>query len=238
MASKVCSVSIAILVLLLIAAPPQSFAELGACKTSNFSQISASATVINNGNLIQSDGLGDYVDGKQYAQVVLYYALNVFPFRSTKPNATPTRSLVVDLNHPVAGGGGSPLGVIKTRSGIHTYWYLDSNKLVHSVQEIPVGTTFYSDLTAVFVTNPADGKVYIIQMGPWSWDVCENSGPVSTAGSTRAIVTRTGMKTWSTSAPSGSIGMVSDITNPANPIPVGLYYTSFMIHYAELKPRP
>jgi hypothetical protein len=202
------------------------------------SPISASAAVINNGNLIQNDGLGDYIDGKQYTQVTVYYASNVFPFRSTKPNATPTRSLMVDLNHPVPGGGAPPLGIIKSQSGIHSFWYLDANKLVHSVQEIPVGTTVPSDLTSVFVTNPANGKVYIIQMGPWSWDVCENSGPIATAGSTRAVITRTGLKTWTASAPSGSIGMVSDVTDPANPIPVGPYYTSFTVNYTQLKQRP
>jgi hypothetical protein len=186
---------------------------------------------VNNGNFLQNDGLGDYIDGKQFADVDLYYALNLFPFRSTRPNATPTRSLILDLSHPVPGGGATSMGVFRSYSGIHSYWYLDPNMLVHSVQEILAGTTAYSDLTALFFTNPADGKPYILQMGPWSWSVCENSGWVSTAGSTRAIITRTGVSTWTASAPAGSIGMVSDMSDSANPVPVGLYYISFTINY-------
>jgi hypothetical protein len=212
-----------------------SFAEVGACKISNFSQVSARATVMNPGNLLQNDGLGDYIDDRQFADVNLFYALNVFPFRSTKPHATPTRSLIVDLSHPIPGGGGTPMGTFRAYSGIHTYWYLDANKLVHSVQEIPVGTNTYSELTAFFFTNPADGKPYILQMGPWSWSTCEDTGWVETAGSTRALITRTGAKTWNATAPSGSIGMVSEISDAAHPVPVGLYFFSFSINYTLIK---
>ena len=214
-----------------------SFGEVGACKISNFSRVSARATVVNPGNLLQNDGLGDYIDDKQFADVNLFYALNVFPFRSTKPKATPTRSLVVDLSHPVPGGGGTSMGTFRAYSGIHTFWYLDAAMLVHSVQEIPVGTNTYSELTAFFFTYPGDGKPYILQMGPWSWSVCENTGWVETAGSTRALVTRTGPKTWTATAPSSSIGMVSDMSDPAHPVPIGLYYFSFSINFTQANGR-
>ena len=217
------------LVLALMTSP--SLAEVGACKISNFSEVSAKATVLNAGNLVQNDGLGEYVDGKQFADVNLWYALNLFLFRATRRNATPTRSLILDLSQPVPGGGGTPMGVFRTYNGIHSFWYLDATMLVHSVQEIPIGMNTYSELTALFFTNPADGKRYILQMGPWSWSVCENTGWVPTEGSTRALITRTGNKTWTATAPAGSIGMVSDLSDRANPKPVGLYYTSFSIQY-------
>jgi hypothetical protein len=193
------------------------------------------ATVLDAGNMIQSDGLGEYVDGKQFTDVVLWYALNLFPFRSTRPNANPTRSLIIDLNQPVPSGGGTPMGVFRGYNGIHTFWYLDSDKLVHSVQEIPVGMNTYSELTSLFFTHPSNGKVYILQMGPWSYSVCEPTGWIPTEGSTRAIITRTGDKTWTATAPGGSIGMLSDLSDPAHPVPVGLYYTSFTIQYTLLK---
>ena len=200
------AIVLVLLVSLLGSSP--SIAEVGACKISNFSMLSAKATVINSGNSIQNDGLGTYIDDKQFAEVDLYYALNLFLFRSTRRNATPTRSLIIDLSHPVPGGGGTSMGVFRGYGGIHSFWYLDSTMLVHSVQEIPVGTTTESNLTALFFTNPADGRPYILQMGPWSWSVCEDGGWVPTAGSTSAIVTRTTSSTWTASAPSGS-GMVS-----------------------------
>jgi len=44
-------------------------------------------------------------------------------------------------------------------------------------------------------------------------------------------VTRTGPKPGQQQLLTAVIGMVSDITDPAHPVPVGLYYISFIINF-------
>jgi len=168
----------------------------------------------------------------QYTQVYVQAAWNIFPFRSTAPGATPQRYLIVDLNNPVPNGGGVPRGIVNSWSGSHSYWRLDTNMRVHSVLDIPKGTTTYSDLTAIFVSSDDGASAYLLQMGPWSWQTCENSGPVTTAGSSRALITRTGQKTWTVSAPAGSVGVLHDYHDKQKPVPLGLYYINFEIHYS------
>jgi hypothetical protein len=103
---------------------------------------------------------------------------------------------------------------------------------VHGVLDIPVGTTTYSDLTAIGIGSDDGATVYLLQMGPWAWQTCENSGPVETAGSSRAVIHRTGEKTFTISAPAGSVGVLHDYRDPQKPIPLGLYYINFEIQYA------
>jgi hypothetical protein len=193
------------------------------------SRIDGSATVIDAGNSFRSDGLGDYIAGKASAQVYAQAAWNIFPFRSS--TGTALRHLIVDLNHPVPNGGGVPRGIVSSRAGPHSYWHLDEKNHVYGVLDIPEGTTTNSDLTAIGISPDDGGSTYILQMGSWAWDTCENSGPMETKGSTRAVITRTGAKTWTVSAPAGSIGVLHDVHDPGKPVPLGLYFISFEIHY-------
>lgn len=194
------------------------------------------AAVIDAGNSLQSDGLGMYVtEREKYMQVNAQAAWNIFPFRgivrNVVPSATAQRHLMVDLNNPAPNGGGVPRGIIKSWAGPHSYWRLDADKRVHSVLDIAEGATEYSDLTAIFISTDDGAISYLLQMGPWSWQTCENHGPVETAGSTRVIMTRTGAKTWTVRAPAGSVGVLHDVRDPQKPVPLGLYYISFEIHY-------
>jgi hypothetical protein len=106
-----------------------------------------------------------------------------------------------------------------------------SKNEVHGVLEIPVGTTTDSDLTAIFFSSDDGKNQYLLQMGPWAWNTCENSGHVETVGSTRARITRTAENTFTVSAPAGSIGLLHDMHDSTKPVPLGLYYISFEIHY-------
>jgi hypothetical protein len=121
-------------------------------------------------------------------------------------------------------------------AGPHTYWRVEDSKgtekrLIHGVMDIPVGTTTDSDLTSLFIASD-DGKTsYLLQMGPWSWDTCENYGPVETKGSTKVRITRTSATTFTTIAPPGTVGVLHDVQNLLKPVPVGLYYMSFEIRY-------
>ena len=193
------------------------------------SRINGSATVIDAENSLRSDGLGEYVDGKAFARVIVQAALNIFPFMNS--TGTPQRHLLVDLNHPVPNGGGIPRGIVSSWAGPHSYWHLDEKKHVYGVLDIPESTTTNSDLTAIGISPDDRSSTYILQMGPWAWDTCENSGPMETKGSTRAIIKRTGAKTWTVSAPAGSIGVLHDVHDPGKPVPLGLYFISFEIHY-------
>jgi len=195
------------------------------------SQKPGRATVIDSGNSLRSDGQGPYVNGEKYSVVVAQAAWNIFPFRKVASDAKPQRHLIVDLDHPVPNGGGIPRGILNSVGGPHSYWHLDEKRNVHGVLDIPEGTTTFSELTAVGLASEDGATNYLLQMGPWSWQTCENSGPVGTAGTTRVIIARTGPNTWTVTAPAGSVGLLHDIRNPMKPVPFGLYYINFEIHY-------
>lgn len=215
--------------LVVVSTTHTTHASVAACTASDV-PIYGNAAFVDSGMLVKSDGGGLYINGKRKAVVTAQSALNVFPFPAGTAGKA-QRHLLVNLNNPVPGGGGVPRGIISSWSGIHSYWYLDSDLHVHGVRDIPIGTTTYSNLTALFISSDDGASAYLLQMGPWAWTTCEDAGPVQTDGSSRAVIARTGARTWSVDAPAGSTGMLHDMHDPQNPIPLGLYYTAFHIDY-------
>jgi len=217
--------AVAVFVVVFMFGAPKCRAALAACTYKGGGQ-RGKATVIDAGNSVKSDGRGVYAANPGDPWVVeVAAAWNIFPYRTE-------RHLIVDLNKPVPGGGGEPRGVVSSWAGPHSFWKLDTAMNVHGVQEIPVGTTTPSDLTAIFIFSDDGKSAYLLQMGPWSYQTCENYGPVETAGSTQAVIARTSDKNWKVSAPPGSIGILHDVHNPLKPVPLGRYYVNFEINYS------
>jgi hypothetical protein len=191
-------------------------------------------TVTDTGNSVRGDGRGEYVDTADNAGV---NDLNAFALRTFWPNKLsdkPVRSLSVDLNDPVAGGGGVPMGVFTDqRAVIASYWRVDSSNFVFAPQDIPLGTTVASERTQIWITNPVDGKRYVVHFGPWS-NRCEPFGEVPTDGSTQVQITRTGPHAYIFNAPKGSIATLADVADQSTPIRKGLYYVNFYLTAASL----
>jgi hypothetical protein len=209
-------------------APPPAYP----CTTSNPPTVALRATIVNAGNSVQDDGLGDYIDNVSNANVETISAFALRTFRQYRPNSKPIRGFSVDLNNPVPGGGGVPRGIFFDEKAVFgSYWYVDSNSHVYGIQEIPIGITVESDRTQIWITNPGDGRRHVLHFGPWS-NECEPFGPIVTIGSTKVQITRTGMNSYSFYAPPGSVATLSDINdnNQQTPIYQGLFYVNLLIN--------
>jgi hypothetical protein len=211
-----------------------------ACTTSDPATVPMKTTVINTGNSLQDDGKGLFVDGVDNDSVLDMNAFALFTFDRNKPDSRTLRSISVDLDKPVPGGGGSPMGVFRNpiaeklpagdnRGGVFaSYWRLDSNNRVYAVRDIPLGQTVDSERTQIWITSQFDGKRYGLQMGPWS-SKCEPFAELRTAGTTKAKITRTGANSYTIFAAPGSIASLSDVTDQRHPIGIGLYFISFEV---------
>jgi hypothetical protein len=205
------------------------------CTTSNPPLVAMRATIVNEGNSVQDDGLGEYVDNVQNANVNLINAHALRTFKQYKPNSKPIRGLFVDLNNPVPGGGGLPSGVFFDQKAVFaSFWYVDSSSHVHGLQQIPIGTTVESDRTQIWITSPANGRRHVLHFGPWS-NECEPFGPIVTADSTKVQITRWGTYSYTFHAPAGSVATLSDVhdNNQQTPIYLGLYYVNLLIHASQ-----
>jgi hypothetical protein len=156
-------------------APAKVVPAAWGCTTSDPSNIVMRATVVDNGNSVKSDGLGEYT--QPGTNLVNAFALRTSngPANRGERAATPdraplpTRGLSVDLSRPVEGGGGVPRGIwFDTNAVLTSFWYFDANEHVYALTDIPNGTTVDSERTQIWITNPADGRRHVLQFGPWS----------------------------------------------------------------------
>ena len=197
------------------------------CTTSEPPNIEMRATIFDNGNSVKSDGMGDYVET---VNLINAFALRTGNRSGAKPKTI--RGLSVDLDRPVAGGGGAPRGVwFDTTAVFNSFWYFDANEHVYALTEIPLGTTVDSERTQLWITSPMDGRRYVLHFGPWA-NKCEPYGPIVTKGSTKVRITRTGTNSYTFHAPAGSVATLSDVNdnNQQTPVYQGLFYVTFLIN--------
>jgi hypothetical protein len=143
----------------------------------------------------------------------------------------PLRSIKVDLNHPDPGDAGVPLGVIVDSVGVEmsAQWYTDANYIMHTVIDIPVGTTVKA--TQLDIGFHVAGEAHVLQMGPQPWDHCMADGmAVRGDGTSQGTIAHPTASSWIVDLPAGSVGRLFDIhLNSANAVNKGLYYVS--LHY-------
>lgn len=177
-------------------------------------------------NGLSSDGRGPYIqgtDGVGYS-VVLYVATLSFD-KSSKSVKSP-RKYAVNLNNPVPGGGGAPLGIVTDGSdnNIEAQWHRvgDTRQNLH---DIAVGQTVTAD--QIDVTFHVNGRFHILQMGPQPYGHC-HSAPTAVfgTGTSSGTIYRASATKWVIDLPAGSVGRLFDLYNTDQyAVDKGLYYT-------------
>jgi hypothetical protein len=177
---------------------------------------------------VTSDGRGPYRRAAANVSVVYLGWAAVLNLSAVRFDSTPPRSIKVDLNHPVPGDAGVPLGVVSADQGVEVgaQWYTEADYTAHSVLEIPIGSTVTAAQTDVeFHLN---GVSHSLQMGPQPGGHCFSDGTaVDGTGTSRGTITRRDSTTWVVDLPPGSIGRLFDIhLSSPHAVNKGLYYVS------------
>lgn len=184
---------------------------------------------------VTSDGRGPYRAGLGNVTQVAAARPAVMVFGSAAKLGTSRRSIRVDLNHPVSGDIGVPLGVISDDHNLEigAQWYTDADYKTHGMLEIPIGTHVNADQTDVGIH--INGAYHVLQMGPMPYGHCVSDGTaIYGAGTTRGTIYRASADEWIVDLPPGSIGrLFDDHLGDPYAINKGLYYVS--LHYVLRK---
>lgn len=184
---------------------------------------------------LSSDGRGPYIQGTDDvvgSVVSAGAALTIFHAKSSSVQKPRTYS--VNLDYPVRGRLGRPLGIVQDTNGsgigLMTQWSVvgDTFKSLHN---IPVGKTVTAAMMSVAFR--LDGRVHILQMGPLPNGHCHNGGRtlVTGKGTTPGTIHRIAKTRWEVDLPAGSIGRLFDVTDGTDhAVDRGLYH--FRLHYA------
>lgn len=196
-------------------------------------------------SFIKSDAKGSYKNREDKIASFQSHAYNLLlsgnnPFQvSYNKSDLSTRYLILDLSRPVAGSGSTPLGLIKDNdAGFHIFYNFDTSKrpmLIYDFREIPVGSTVESSRTEFDIH--INGVLHRLLLGFWSLGDCNEpysyGGRTSGAGSTRAMVTRHSITSYTIVATDGSIGRLWNLQNKSKPVDLGLFETGFILHLEQ-----
>ena len=187
------------------------------------------AVVADRPNGLSSDGGGAYIQGINGVGSTAVANVAGLGLYATKNLKSPRR-YALNLNNPVPGGGGTPLGIIADGNDVflETQWYTSGNAR-QNLRDIPVGQTVQAD--QIDVPVHINGRYHILQMGPQPYGHCHSAPTlVSGAGTTSGSITRLTATKWAVDVPAGSIGRLFDIYNTDQyAVDKGLYYTE--LHY-------
>jgi hypothetical protein len=178
---------------------------------------------------VSSDGRGPYVKGKDGvvdARAGTEGALT-FYWRGTLENP---RALTVNLNKPVPGGGGVPLGIAASgdSSGLITQRGMIGDT-VQNLTDIAVGRT---DTAAMMsITFHVNGRRHLLQIGPQANGHCMGAtNLVHGKGTSSGTINRASQTKWVMDVPVGSVGRLFDIGDSwEHAVDKGLYYVH--LHY-------
>ena len=188
---------------------------------------------------VSSDGRGPYLEGTD--GVIDSWTgqegtLTIFDRADTVRHI---RSFSMNLNKPVPGGGGLPLGVPSSGSpsGFVTHRGMVGDT-VQNFMNIPVGQTEKAAMMhiAFYIT----GRFHVLQMGPQPSGHCMGGNDaVHGTGTSAGTITRVSQTKWVMDLPAGSIGRLFDIQgaqrvglgppNYEHAVDKGLYYVH--LHY-------
>jgi hypothetical protein len=160
---------------------------------------------------VSSDGRGPYVQGGGAvvgSVVGNEAALSIDGRDKTTQNP---RRLTVNLNRPVPGGGGVPLGITTDGGGLITQQFLVGN-VFQNLKNIPVGQTVKAG--QMNVSASINGNLYILQMGPQAHGHCmTNTNRVTGVGTSSGTIYRASETKWVMDLPAGSVGRLFDFSN-------------------------
>ena len=190
---------------------------------------------------VSSDGRGPYyngTDGVFESRTGQEGALGIFDRADTVKHI---RSFSVNLNRPVPGGGGVPLGINTSGNGSG---FVTQRRMVgdavQNFMDIPVGQTDTAALMSI--TFHINGRMHLLQMGPLANGHCMGvKNLVHGAGTSTGTIFRASPTKWVMDLPAGSIGRLFDMQG-SQPVGVplklppwehavdkGLYYVH--LHY-------
>lgn len=202
------------------------------CTFESFPPYYGSTIISDAADGLSSDGRGPYrttTDGVRYSFVVqghVSLSLNG-PVASAAP-----RTLTMNLNNPVPGGGGVPLGIVTVRGDnlLYTSWQRVGN-LARSLVNIPVGQTVPAG--QINVSFHIDGRFHVLQMGPQALGHCHqeaDSTRVHGVGTSSGTIHRAGQSKWVVDLPAGSVGRLFDASHTVqHAVDKGLYRVR--LHY-------
>jgi hypothetical protein len=205
---------------------PRCFDPKGGMRTS--SQL----TFTDSGYSVRSDGLGPYRPGA--GGVLAVFDGPRVGLLAYANDGDLQRAITVDLDHPVPGDTGVPLGVHVERQFFETeaQWMTGPDQAMRSLLDIPVGMTIAAD--QVEVNFMLDGAVHVLQVGPQSAGHCySDPTTIHGAGTSRGTIRREAENRWVVDVPAGSIARLFDrhLGDP-NAISRGRYYVS--LHYTVI----
>jgi len=200
------------------------------CSAEDGTALIAPTTITDAADGVSSDGRGPYIqriDGVRHSTVVYVAGLSMAKHRKSVKNP---RRYSVNLNNPVAGGGGVPLGIITDSSdmNIEAQWYRfgDARQSLH---KLAIGQTVRAD--QVSVSFHVNGRFHVLQMGPQAYGHClAASTQVHGTGTSLGTIYRASATKWVIDLPPGSVGRLFDLYNTTRyAVDRGLYYTQ--LHY-------
>jgi hypothetical protein len=115
---------------------------------------------------------------------------------SAERRANSTHAVSIDLNHPVPGSGGRPLGIIVANHDLKfpAQWYADAF-MTHTVVEIPIGTTV--EAQQLVIGLHIGGAYHVLQAGPQSYGHCVADGTaIHGTGTSTATIFRETEGRW------------------------------------------
>jgi hypothetical protein len=213
------------------------------------------AVEVLDGESLQSDGKGPYVDARGLVGTVAVNGIALcmhYRICGTLPERPPAtesdRALGLDLRHPVAGSGAQDLGLVRaTASNFGALWEQDSTRLstdnatgqprpvIRPVLSVPVGRTVVSQ--RVEIRFFLDGVQHILQFGPWvAGQYQTQQGRYTGDGTTRGTIAHPSATEWVVRSGAGSLGRLWDNHDPAHPKDLGLYRFTYAVRFRDLPP--
>ena len=175
---------------------------------------------------VSSDGRGPYItgaDGVGVSFVALAFAGLSLPYNPDSIKRP--RTITVNLNNPVPGGGGVRLGIVSAGNDIMLYTARKlEGDLGPSLLGIPVGQTVTA--AQMNVGLHINGRYHLLQMGPQPLGVCHTSiNRVNGTGTSSGTIYRPSQSTWVMDLPAGSVGRLFDLSHTTQYAEDrGLYY--------------
>jgi hypothetical protein len=163
---------------------------------------------------LSSDGRGPYTEGADgVAGSFVFDGSAGLSLRYNPDSVKRPRTMTVNLNHPVPGGGGVPLGIITVDNDELLYTALKvEGGLGRSLLGIPIGQTVTAGQMNVGLH--VNGHPHVLQMGPQPLGVCHSSlTRVNGTGTSSATISRPNQSTWVIELPAGSVGRLFDLSH-------------------------
>lgn len=199
----------------------------GDCTWEYSDEVAADAGLAS-GLVLTHDGRGTYSDAVDGVDTFIKHSLKLSMFEPQvwAPKET-VRKMIVDLSTPVPESGSVPLGVLETGRTLKSFWHQDAKGMVRTVHAIPQGTTVPSDRTELELTIA--GIDHRLTMGTWSGRYCDGT-KIGGAGTSAAMITRSGPEEFTVDAPAGSVARLWDMSGRA-PIDKGLYFVALRAEF-------